>query len=289
MGKYKIYKSYLAMTSPGLTLTVLVSTALGFYFAQGGIHHYWLLGWTLLATALTSCGATALNQYLERDTDALMLRTQKRPLPMGEVSPARALEFGTSLILIGLVLFAWKVNLLTAFLSMLACFLYVLVYTPFKKVTWLNSTFGALAGAIPPLGGWAATGDHLGAGAWVLFFILFTWQHPHFYSIAWINKEDYRKAGLKMLPVVFAEAEITIFQIILFSFLLVAFSLMPSMMGMAGKIYFWGALAMGAVVLYEVFLFKRTQSQAQAQRVLGASIIYLPLLLALIITDGFFK
>jgi len=277
------------MTKPGIVMMVLVTTAVGFYFADHGIQNPILLLWTLLASALSCGGASVLNQYLERDADALMQRTQKRPIPMGVILPEEAMGFGLSLILMGLFIFCWKVNLLTAFLSLLTCFLYIVVYTPMKKLTWLNTTFGAIPGAIPPLGGWAAATNHLDPGAWILFLIMFTWQHPHFYAIAWLLKEDYKKAGFKMLPCVYPDARYTFSQITAFSFLLIAFSLMPSLIGMSGKIYFWGALILGAGILYTAFLFQRSHSNIDARKILGASIIYLPLLLVLIIVDGIFS
>ena len=276
------------MTKPGIMIMVLVTTAVGFYFADHGIKDPVLLLWTLLGSALTCGGASVLNQYLERDVDALMHRTQHRPIPSGIIQPEEAMGFGISLILIGLFVFYWKVNLLTAFLSLLTCFLYIMVYTPMKRLTWLNTTFGAIPGAIPPLGGWAAATNHLDPGAWVLFLIMFTWQHPHFYAIAWLLKEDYKKAGFKMLPVVYPDGKFTFSQITAFSFLLVAFSLMPSLIGMSGKIYFWGALVLGAGILYTAFLFQKSQSNLDARKILGATIAYLPLLLVLIIIDGIF-
>ncbi len=276
------------MTKPNIVVMVLVTTALGFYFADHGIQDPLLLLWTLVGSALSCGGASVLNQYLERDADALMQRTKRRPIPMGVISPAQALGFGISLILAGLLVFCWKVNLLTAFLSLLTCFLYILVYTPMKRLTWLNTTMGAIPGAIPPLGGWAAAVNHLDPGGWILFLIMFTWQHPHFYAIAWLLKEDYKKAGFKMLPVVYPDAKFTFSQITAFSFLLIAFSLMPSLMGMSGKIYFWGALILGMGILYTAFLFQRSQSNVDARKILRASIAYLPLLLVLIIVDGIF-
>ncbi len=235
------------MTKPGIMMMVLVTTALGFYFADHGIHNPGLLLWTLLGSALTCGGASVLNQYLERDVDALMQRTQTPSHPHGHYFSCKMpLSFGISLILIGLLIFCWKVNLLTAFLSLLTCFLYILVYTPMKKLTWLNTTFGAIPGAIPPLGGWAAAANHLDPGAWILFLIMFTWQHPHFYAIAWLLKEDYKKAGFKMLPVVYPDAKFTFSQITAFSFFLIAFSLMPSLMGMSGKNIFLGGFGLGS-------------------------------------------
>ena len=287
MNKQSI-NAYIEMTKPGILLLVLVTTILGFYLAEAGISHPLLLIWTLIGSGLSCAGASVLNQYLERNSDALMNRTKNRPIPSGIISPAQALGYGIVLILTGLAMLCWKVNLLTAFLSLLTCFLYVLVYTPMKKMTWLNTTIGAIPGAIPPMGGWTAATNHLDIGAWVLFFILFTWQHPHFYAIAWILKEDYKKAGFKMLPVVYPDGKMTLAQIMAFTFALIGFSIMPTMLGMSGAIYFWGVLALGAGFLYSAFLFQQNQSLLNARKVLGASVIYLPLLLALIIVDVIF-
>ncbi|MBI4309866.1 MAG: protoheme IX farnesyltransferase [Candidatus Omnitrophica bacterium] len=276
------------MTKPSIMALVLVTTVLGFYCAQGNLHRPWLLLWTLIGSALSCAGASVLNQYLERDEDALMNRTRRRPIPSGTVSPAQALSFGITLVLAGLAVLGWQVNLLTAFLSLLTCFLYVLVYTPMKKMSWLNTTIGAIPGAIPPMGGWAAAANGLDFGAWVLFLILFAWQHPHFYAIAWMFKEDYKKAGFKMLPVVYPDGTMTLAQIMAFSFALIGFSIMPSMIGMSGKIYFWGALLLGAVPLYCARAFQYEQSVLNARKVLLASVIYLPLLLGLMVIDGIF-
>jgi protoheme IX farnesyltransferase len=284
----KIIKAYWSMTKPGILMLVLVTTALGFYFADHGFHRISLLCWTLIGSALGCGGATVLNQYLERDSDALMQRTRRRPLVSGLIPPVRALGFGVSMILTGLVILCWKVNLLTGFLCLLTCFLYTLVYTPLKKLSWLCTTIGAIPGALPPLGGWAAAANHLDPGGWILFLILFTWQHPHFYAISWIYKEDYRRAGLKMLPVVHPDVKYTYSQITAFSFLLAGFSLMPSLMQMSGKIYFWGALALASGILYTAFSFQKSHSDSDARRILGASILYLPLLLILIVVDGIF-
>ena len=284
-----LYRSYWRMTKPGIMIMVLVTTALGFYFADHGFYRWGLLLWTLLGSALTCGGSSVLNQYLERDVDALMQRTQNRPIPTGLISPQDAMSFGLSLVFCGLLIFCWKVNLLTAFLSLLTCFLYIVVYTPMKRMTWLNTTFGAIPVAIPPLGGWAAAANHLDPGGWVLFLIMFTWQHPHFYAIAWLLKEDYKKAGFKMLPCVHPDAKFTFSQITAFSFLLIAFSLMPSLIGMSGRIYFWGALVLGLGMLYTAFMFQRNQTNLDARKILGASIMYLPLLLIIIIIDGLFS
>ena len=287
MLKKEILQAYWRMTKPGIVMLVLVTTALGFYFADHGFHRVGLLAWTLLGTALGCGGATALNQYLERDADALMKRTNRRPIVTGLIAPVKALGFGLSLILTGLLILCWNVNLLTGFLCLLTCFLYIVVYTPMKRLSWLCTTIGAIPGALPPLGGWAAAANHLDPGAWILFLIIFTWQHPHFYAISWIYKEDYRRAGFKMLPVVHADPKFTYSQITSFCFLLAGFALMPTLMKMAGKVYFWGAFLLGTAMLYTAFSFQANQSDSNARKILGASILFLPLLLMLIIADSF--
>lgn len=290
MHNYKIkFRAYIQLTKPSIMFLVLVTTVLGFYCAAGSIQPFSLLVWTLIGSALTCGGASALNQYLERDVDGLMQRTKNRPLPTGLLKPHDVLGFGTTVILIGVALLWWKVNLLTAFLSLLTCFLYVLVYTPMKRMSWLNTTIGAIPGAIPPMGGWAAAANQIDMGAWILFLILFTWQHPHFYAIAWMFKSDYAKAGFKMLPVVYPDGRLTFAQIMAFTFALVGFSIMPWMIGMSGMVYYWGALLLGAAFVYAAWGFGRDHSIPAARKVLAASVIYLPLLLLLIVIDGFLK
>jgi protoheme IX farnesyltransferase len=177
------------------------------------------------------------------------------------------------------------VNLLTAFLALLTAFLYVVVYTPLKKITWLNTIIGAIPGALPPLGGWAAVTDSLPLLAWVLFFIVFLWQHPHFYAIAWMYREDYAKAGLKMLPVVEPSGESTFRQIILFTVALIVVSLLPVYLGVSGEIYLVGAVVSGAFYLLSGVKLAQAKSIAAARGVLRTSIWYLPVVLALIALD----
>ncbi len=285
MNRQKL-NGYIELTKPGIMRLVLVATALGFYFGDGGFHHPELLFYTLLGASLTCAGAGTLNHYLERDVDALMNRTKNRPIPSGLISPAQALGFGVSLILIGLIVLCVCVNFLTGFLSLLTAFLYVLVYTPMKKMSWLNTTIGAIPGAIPPMGGWAAARGDLGIEAWVLFFILFTWQHPHFYSISWMFKDDYKKAGFKMLPVVYPDSRFTLAQIMAFTCALIGFSVVPSMIGMSGRIYFFGALFLGVVFLWYAWQFQHSPSNLTARKILLVSVVYLPLLFLFIIFDN---
>jgi protoheme IX farnesyltransferase len=284
----KNLSSYVELAKPRILSMVLVTTTIGFFLAAKGIHPLGTLLATLVGVGCATGGSAALNNYLERDVDGKMERTRHRALPAGSIQPANALAFGISLVLVGLVALICAVNLLTAFLVLLASFLYVLVYTPMKRLTWLNTTFGAIPGAIPPMCGWAAAHGRLDPGAWVLFLILFAWQHPHFYAIAWMFRDDYRNAGFKMLPVVDPSGVSTFRQTILFAALLIGVSVLPTMIGMTGKVYCVGALVMGVALLAVGALFAYSKSFLDARRLLKASVIYLPLLLLLIIVDAGF-
>jgi len=277
---------YIELAKPRILSMVLVTTTIGYFLAAKGVHPLATLLLTLVGVGCATGGAAALNNYLERDVDGKMVRTRDRVLPAGIIQPSSALAFGISLVLFGLAVLVWAANLLTGFLVLLAAFLYVLVYTPMKRLTWLNTTFGAIPGAIPPLCGWAAATGRLDPGAWVLFLILFAWQHPHFYAIAWMFKDDYRNAGFKMLPVVEPSGASTFRQTIIFSVALLGVSVLPTAIGMTGKIYCVGALAMGLALLAVGALFTRNKSFLDARRLLKASVVYLPLLLLLIIVDA---
>jgi len=277
---------YWELAKPRILLMVLVTTSLGFFLGARGIDSVLHLCLTLLGVGCATGGAAMLNNYLERDLDGKMVRTRGRALPAGLVEPHRALTLGVGLVLFGVLLLAWKVNLLTGFLVLLAGFLYVLVYTPLKRITWLNTSFGAIPGAIPPMAGWVAATDRLDPGAWVLFAILFAWQHPHFYAIAWIFREDYRAAGFKMLPVVEPSGKRMFRQTIVFSILLLAVSLLPTIVGVTGKSYFCGALLGGVFILLVAIRFAREREMVDARRLLKATILYLPALLLLITLDA---
>lgn len=265
---------------------VLVMTALGFFLARQEFVFSSTLFWTLLGSALTCGGGGALNSYLERDVDCLMRRTQRRPLPRGLVAPAEALGFGLLLTLVGTLVLVAFVNLLTGFLALLTVFLYVLVYTPLKRMTALNTLIGAIPGALPPVGGWTAAVGTLDAGAWALFLILFVWQHPHFYAIAWMYRDDYRRGGFKMLPLVDTEDGLrTTREIIVYLLLLIPVSLLPCLMGLAGLPYLLGACIAGVYFLLAGVRMFGDRSPAAARKVLRASIIYLPILFSLIALD----
>ena len=280
---------YLELTKPRILLMVLVTTTFGFLLGNEGRNSLVLLFLTLLGVGCATGGAAVLNNYLERDFDAKMVRTRGRALPAGLIEPFRALMFGVSLVLVGVLLLTWAVNLLAGFLVLLAAFLYVLVYTPLKRITWLNTTFGAIPGAIPPMAGWAAATGHIGAGAWALFAILFTWQHPHFFAIAWIFRDDYRAAGFKMLPAIERSGVRTVRLTIASSLILLVVSLTPTLIGMAGWVYFFGTLLLGLLMLVAALSFARNRNIGAARGLLKASILYLPLLLGAIILDAGFN
>ena len=268
---------------------VLVMSAAGFFLGAGGITPISTFLIMLFGTGLSSGGAAVLNNYIERDIDGKMHRTCKRPLPTGSITPSEALSFGLLLVLFGVGILAWQVNLLTGFLSLLTVFLYVLVYTPLKRVTWLNTVIGAIPGALPPVGGWAAATGHLDMGAWALFLILFIWQHPHFYAIAWMYRDDYQRGGFKMLPVVEPDGISTFRQVVFFSVVLIPVSLLPAFMGMAGMWYGVGITISGLLMLGVGINLWRTHAVQDARLLLRASVIYLPVFFALLVGDSIFR
>jgi protoheme IX farnesyltransferase len=280
-----VVSAYISLTKPRILVMVLVMTAAGFYLGAKGVFSFNLLLTTLFGTALSSGGAAVLNNYIERDCDLKMHRTKRRALPAGLVTPSEALAFGLTLVLFGVALLAWQVNLLTGFLSLLTVFLYVLVYTPLKRITWWNTVIGAIPGALPPMGGWTAATGNLDLGAWILFFILFIWQHPHFYAIAWMYKEDYERGGFKMLPVVAPDGRSTFLQVIWFSLILIPASLLPTLFGIAGAFYAWGVAVSGLVMFALGVNLWRTRSVSDARVLLKASVVYLPLFFILILCD----
>ena len=282
------WHDYWEMTKPRITFLVLVTAALGFFMGGQGIHAPWLFCSMLIGTALVSSGSAVLNQYLERDVDRLMERTRNRPLPTGRVKPGVAMCLGFALVLGGVFFLLFTVGLLTAFLALLSAFLYVVVYTPMKRYNWLNTSLGAVPGALPPVGGWTAATDSIDPGAIVLFLILFAWQHPHFYAIAWMCRDDYRRGGLKMLPVVEPDGKSTCWQIVGFSVLLIIFSVLPTFMELTGSLYLVGAVVLGVLFLASGLELSLSRSIPSARRVLKASVLYLPLLLTLSVVDAGF-
>jgi heme o synthase len=268
-----------------LTLLVLITTLVGFYVGARGALDWALLLHTLAATALLACGASALNQLIEREHDAKMRRTESRPLPSGRLQPDTVLIFGGVSSIVGLIYLALAVNLLTALLGAITLVTYVFVYTPLKRVTWLNTAIGAVPGALPPLMGWTAATNELTGAGWSLFAILFFWQIPHFLAIAWMYREEYAKAGFVMLPCVDPKGERTAHQAVSHTLGLLFVSLCPVLFRLSGVVYLFGALLIGVIFLAAAFGFARQLSVPRARRLFFASIIYLPLLLGLMVLD----
>ena len=281
------FRNYLNMTKPGIVRMVGVTSAFSFLLAAPDVEGYGIM--RLLAALIgimgAASGSAVLNNVLERDLDARMERTRNREIPSGRILPEHALGFGLVLSIFSVTWLVLTVNLLTAFLVLATSFLYVVVYTPLKTRTWLNTTVGAIPGAMPTLCGWAAAMNTLDFGAWVLFAILFAWQHPHFYAIAWIYRKDYEKAGYKMLSVVDKSGSRLFLQILLFSLLLLAVSLLPTFMEISGWLYFSGALILGLYVMIAGFQFVVRPTVRDARRLLLSTIIYLPMLLVVILAD----
>ena len=277
--------AFFELTKPRITFLILVSTALGFYLGSQGKINSNQFAFTMVGTFLLAGGAGAINHFVEKDLDKLMDRTQSRPIPAGIISGKNALFFGVSITIIGFIILAALVNHLTAILGLITVLLYIFIYTPLKKITWLNTTIGAIPGAMPALGGWAASANALDPNAWILFSILFLWQHPHFYAIALMCKEDYKKAGFQMLPVIENESNRTNRQILWHAFLLIPVSLFFVVTGILGEIYFWGASALGIGYLISGIPLLKETTIDNAKLLLKTSVIYLPALLIVIFID----
>ncbi len=285
-------QDYLALTKPRITFFILMSTAIGFmcgahpFVHPGAIRDLWpTLLHTLIGTALIASGAAALNQWYEREADAKMHRTMARPIPSGRITPAHALWFGSALSIAGFVELSLQANLLTGLLGALTLAMYVFVYTPLKRLSPHATTIGAIPGAMPPLIGFAAAAGTLTAPAWILFAILFLWQFPHFYAIAWMYRDDYARAGIRMLPVVEPDGVSTARRVVLFSLVLLPVSLLPKFAAMAGNLYLFGAIAMGLMFAYSAVRMWFDRSAAHARQVLLASVVYLPVLYGLLAID----
>jgi heme o synthase len=268
-----------------LTFLVLLTTLVGFYVGFHGPIDFLRLLHVMLGTALVASGAAALNQLLEREHDAKMRRTEDRPLPSGRMQPQTVLILGALCGGIGLIYLALAVNLLTSLLGAITLGSYLFIYTPLKRVTTLNTVIGAVPGALPPLMGWAAAQGQITAGGWSLFAILFFWQLPHFFAIAWIYREQYAKAGFMMLPVVDPDGARTGRQAISHTLGLLPVSLCPYLFHLAGPVYLFGALVLGLAYLVFAILFARHLTVSRARQLFFVSILYLPLLLGLMVFD----
>jgi len=268
-----------------LTSLVLLTTLAGFYLGSRGSMNFVLMFNAIAGTALVAAGAAALNQLLERDYDARMRRTQNRPLPSGRLQPTTVMLAGGICAVAGLIYLALAVNLLTCVIGAVTLVSYLFIYTPLKRVTWLNTAVGAVPGALPPLMGWTAARGELSSEGWVLFAIVAFWQIPHFMAIAWMYREDYARAGFKMLPVIDSDGHRTSQQAIRHTLGLLFVSLCPFAFKLAGPVYLIGALVLGIVFLSCAIRFARQLSLARAHQLFLASILYLPMLLAVMVLD----
>jgi len=273
------------LTKARLTALVLLTTLVGFYLGWHGPMNYWLMFNALAGTALVASGASALNQLLEREYDAKMPRTQNRPLPSGRLQPATVMLFGGITSVAGLIYLALAVNLLTAVLGAVTLVSYLFIYTPLKRVTWVNTLVGAIPGALPPLMGWTAARNQLSGEGWALFAILAFWQLPHFFAIAWMYRDEYAKAGFVMLPHVDPDGSRTAQQSVSNTLALMLASLFPFVWHISGKFYLASAIILGAGFLFCAIRFSRQLTRARARQLFLASIIYLPLLLTALVLD----
>jgi len=277
--------AYAELTKPRITFLIVLTSAAGFALASPSRVDYAALCSAMLGIALLSSGIATLNQYIERDLDALMRRTVDRPLPSGKLLPWEALLFGSGLTVLAEIYLAVMVNPLTAVLGLTVIAGYLFAYTPLKTRTTLSTMVGAFPGAVPPLIGWAAARGTIGIEAWVLFAILFLWQFPHFLAIAWMYREDYGRAGILMLPVVEPDGRVTAQQIVVYTLLLLPVSLLPTALGISGKVYLYGAIILGLLFLYSSVRAALSKSRQEARRLLLASVVYLPLLFILMVIN----
>jgi len=276
--------AFLTLTKPEITFNVVLTALVGYLAAVHGAVALLALLRALLGTALVAAAASTLNQWVERDRDALMKRTLRRPLPARRLTPRESLVFGIAMGVVGTVYLAAAVGVLAAALAALTAASYLLLYTPLKRVTSLATVVGAVPGAIPPMIGWAAARGRLDAGAWALFLILFFWQMPHFLALAALYRKDYARAGFRVLPVEDPrdDGASTGRQSVLYALALLVVSLLPTPLGMAGPLYFFGALVLGAgFVAYGVRLALDPGSHARASGLFRYSLLYLPVLCTL--------
>lgn len=276
---------YLALAKPRLNVLVVASSAAGYYLGSPSTPQLTPMALAVGGTALVAGGAAVLNQVYERDTDALMMRTRRRPLPDHRVGIDEARAFGIALAAAGIAVLSLSANLLAALVAAATLVIYLAVYTPLKRRSALSTLVGAVPGALPPLIGWTAGRGALDTGGWTLFAIVFLWQIPHFMAIAWIYRDDYRRAGFPMLPVVEPDGARTGRQALLYALALVPVSLLPALVGVSGLVYFWCALVLGVLFLALAARFAALRSEGRARALFYGSLLYLPLIWAVMILD----
>jgi heme o synthase len=287
-------RDYIELTKPRITWLILMSTGIGYFFGLPAAANWWeflknipllSLLHTVIGTGLIASGTAALNQWYERDADRKMRRTAMRPLPSGKMTARNAMLFGIALSIAGFLELWLAVNLLSGLIGAFTLASYLFLYTPMKQRTWWSTTVGAIPGAMPPMIGFAAAAGTITPESWVLFAILFLWQFPHFYAIAWMYRDDYARAGIRMLPVVEPDGRSTARQIVLYGIALIPVSLVPSLLGMTGRIYLAGALLLGLWFLYSGVRVALDRTALRARAVLIVSVLYLPLIYGLMLID----
>jgi heme o synthase len=277
--------AYVALTKPDVSFLVLMTTAAGYYMGVRGPVNWLHMLHTVFGTLLIAAGTAALNHYIERDSDRYMRRTASRPLPSGLMQPREALLFGLALCVAGALDLFFSAGILASGLGVATSVSYLLAYTPLKRRTVWATFIGAFPGAIPPMIGWVAATGSLDRGAWLLFAILFLWQFPHFHAIAWMYREDYARAGILMLPVVDPQGTRTFRQIVLFAVALVGVSLLPAMMGLAGILYFFGALVTSTALVQVCLWAASNRANSRAKWLMHATVLHIPVLLGLMVID----
>jgi protoheme IX farnesyltransferase len=278
---------FVTLTKPRLNSLVLVTTVAAYYLGGGNELRWLRLVHTIVGTALVAAGASALNQFWERETDRLMRRTELRPLPDRRLNPLDAMWFGIALSAVGIADLTLGVNQLTGIVAALTLASYVFVYTPLKLRTSLSTIVGAVPGALPAVIGWTAATNSLSIGGWALFGIVFMWQMPHFLAIAWMFRDDYARAGIPLLPVVQPDGRTTAHQALLYAAGLIPVSFLPTAVGLASAYYMMGAMVLGAVLLVLGLEFANTRGTPAARRLFLGTILYLPLLWIVLLVDHF--
>ena len=278
-------KKIIELTKVRISFLVLITTVLGFYLGSRGSMNIELLFYTLLGSWFSSMGSSVFNNVLEIEFDRLMKRTRNRVLPSNQFSKSFAIILGFILCFSGLIILLYKVNFLTFLLSLITILSYLLIYTPLKRVSWTNTMIGAIPGALPPAGGWVAATNSLDWGALALFLILFFWQHPHFYSLAYIYRKDYESGGFKMLSSTENGIKRTVRHIFIHALLLIPISTLPFFLGFSGRFYLVGAYLLSNIYMLTCLPFIIDQSNENARLIFRTSIYYFPLLLILIFAD----
>jgi protoheme IX farnesyltransferase len=277
--------AYISLTKPDVSFLVLMTTGTGFYMGARGPIDWLHMLHVVFATMMIAAGTAALNHYIERESDRCMRRTASRPLPTGQLTPAEALRFGVGLSIAGAIDLYFVAGYLACLLGVVTSLSYLLGYTPLKKRTVWATFIGAIPGAIPPMIGWTAATGKLDAGAWLLFAILFFWQFPHFHAISWMYREDYARAGILMLPVVDKDGTRTFRQIVLYAATLVAVSLLPAIMGLAGVLYFFGSLVTCTALVQVCLWAAHAKTNSRAKWLMHATVMHIPILLGLMMYD----